>query len=82
MIDGLDQDSEPLHIRIQTRWTDSHYEILVENNGTDFEPVDDGEPHIALKNIQQRLEMMCRGQRTIMPRKEGGTVVKVTIPRR
>ncbi len=79
---GLDQDSEPLHIRIQTRRTDSHYEILVENNGTDFEPVDDGEPHIALKNIQQRLEMMCRGQMTIMPRKEGGTVVKVTIPRR
>ena len=41
---------------------------------------DDREPHIALKNIRQRLEMMCGGTMTIRPRKEGGTVVTVTIP--
>ena len=41
---------------------------------------DDREPHLALKNIRQRLEMMCNGKMTIQPRKEGGTVVKVTIP--
>ena len=77
---GMDPDSEPLHIVIRTGRTESGSEIIVENDGADFEPADDSEPHIALKNIQQRLEMMCRGKMTITPRKEGGTVVKVTIP--
>ena len=77
---GMDQDSEPLHILIRTNRTVSGNEIIVENNGTDYKPADDSEPHIALKNIQQRLEMMCHGKMTIMPRKEGGTAVKVTIP--
>ena len=40
----------------------------------------ESEPHIALANIQQRLEMMCGGKMTIMPRGGGGSVVKVTIP--
>ena len=77
---GMDQDSEPLHIFIHTRRTDSSNEIIVENNGADFKPVDDNEPHIALKNIQHRHQMMCGGSMTIMPREGGGTVVKVTIP--
>ena len=79
---GMDPDSEPLHIYIRTNRTDSGSEIIVENNGADFEPADDNEPHIALKNIQQRLEIMCSGKMVITPRKGGGTVVKVTIPRR
>ena len=78
---GMDPDSEPLHIFIRTVKTDSGSEIIVENNGVDFEPADDQEPHIALKNIQQRLEMMCHGKMTITPRTGGGTAVKVTIPR-
>ena len=78
---GMDPDSEPLRILIQTVRTDVGSEIIVENNGADFEPADDNdEPHIALKNIQHRLEMMCHGKMTIAPRKGGGTVVKVTIP--
>ncbi len=77
---GMDPDSEPLHISIKTRETDSGSEIIVEDNGPGFEPADDNEPHIALANIQQRLEMMCGGKLTITPRNGGGTVVKVTIP--
>ena len=60
--------------------TDFGSEITIENNGADYKPVDDSEPGIALKNIQQRLGMMCGGKMTIMPRKEGGTVVTITIP--
>ena len=77
---GMDQDSEPLRIFIRTRATDSGSEIIVENSGADFKPADDNEPHIALKNIRQRLQMMCGGRMTITPREGGGTVVKVTIP--
>ena len=77
---GMDQDSEPLHIFIRTDRTDSGSEIIVENNGTDFEPAGDSGGGLALKNIRQRLEMMCRGEMTITPRRGGGTVVKVTLP--
>ncbi len=77
---GMDPDSEPLHIFVRTRETDSGSVITVEDTGSGFEPTDDSEPHIALNNIRQRLEMMCRGKLTITPREGGGTVVKVTIP--
>ena len=30
-----------------------------------FDPAGDGEPHTALMNIRQRLEIMCRGSLTI-----------------
>ena len=77
---GMDPDSAPLRITISTRATEAGSEIIVEDNGPGFAPADDTEPHIALTNIQQRLEMMCGGKLTIMPRAQGGTVVKVTIP--
>ena len=77
---GMDPDSAPLRIRIATRKTDAGSEILVEDNGTGFEPIEDNEPHIALKNIRQRLKMMCGGSMTITPREGGGTLVSVTIP--
>jgi sensor histidine kinase YesM len=77
---GLDPDSDPLRISIRTRETDSGSEVIVSDNGPGFEPIDDNRPHIALANIRQRLELMCGGKMTIMPREGGGTVVKLTIP--
>jgi hypothetical protein len=77
---GRDPDDGPLHISIRTRKTDSGSEIVVADNGRGYVPVDDNEPHIALKNIQQRLEIMCGGQMTITPNDGGGTVVTVTVP--
>ena len=77
---GMDPDAEPLHIWIRTGRTGSGSVITVENSGAPFEPADDSEPHIALANIRQRLELMCHGEMTIMPREGGGTVVRVTIP--
>jgi hypothetical protein len=77
---GMDPEYAPLHISIRTRETDSGSEITVEDNGPGFAPADDCEPHIALENIRQRLEMMCNGKMTIHPREGGGTVVTVTIP--
>ena len=77
----LDPNGDPLRISVRTRLTDSGSEIIVENNGADFKPSDDNEPHIALSNIEQRLAMMCRGKMTISPREGGGTIVKLIIPR-
>ena len=78
---GMDPNAdEPLRIFVKTRRTDSGSEIIVENNGPDFNPADDDQPHIALNNIRQRLEMMCKGKLTIAPREGGGTVVIVSVP--
>lgn len=62
------------------RKTDTGSEIIIADNGRGFAPSDDSEPHIALKNIRQRLEMMCRGSLAITRADGGGTIVTVTIP--
>ena len=77
---GRDPNAAPLRISIRTRKTDSGSEITVLDSGRGFALTDNSEPHIALINIRQRLEMMCGGSLTIAPNDGGGTVVKVTIP--
>lgn len=83
---GMDLDSEPLHIIIRTRHTDSGgsgssaAEIIVEDTGNGFDSSDESKSHTTLTNIRQRLEMMCGGHMDITPREGGGTVVTVTIP--
>ena len=77
---GMSASSDPIHISVITRQTDTGSEIIVEDDGPGFNPVDDNEPHIALNNIRQRLELMCKGELDIAPREGGGTSVKVTIP--
>ena len=77
---GRDPYAGPFRISIRTRKTDSGSEIVVADNGRGFDPDDDNEPHTALKNIQQRLEIMCNGSLTITSNDGGGTVVTVTIP--
>ena len=78
---GMNPDAEPLHIYVKTRKTAAGNEITVENDGPDFNPANDNEPHIALANIKERLKMMCGGKLEIAPRENGGTVVKVIIPK-
>ena len=77
---GMDPDADPLMITIRTRETEAGSEITVEDSGVGFDPSEDNEPHIALANIKQRLEMMCNGKVIAMPREGGGTVIKVIIP--
>ncbi len=77
---GRDPYAGPFHISIRTRKTDTGSEITVSDNGRGFGPCDDDAPHIAIKNIEQRLEIMCGGTMTIAQRDGGGTVVTLTIP--
>ena len=80
---GMSSSSDPIHISVITRQTDKTVEIVVEDDGVGFDPAgnsDDNDPHIALNNIKQRLEMMCKGTLKISPREGGGTSVKITIP--
>ena len=77
---GMDPDSEPLHIFIQTRHNGSCTQIIVRDTGSGFDPAKAKCPNMALSNIQQRLEIMCNGSMTITQREGGGTEVTVTIP--
>ena len=77
---GMDPDGEPLRIAIRTREAEEGSQITVEDNGGGFDPRENDGSHIALANIRERLKMMCRGKLDILPRKGGGTAVKVTIP--
>ena len=77
---GVDPDAEPLHITIHTREVKSGVEITVEDTGPGFAQKDNSEPHIALANIRERLEMVCNGKLTIHVGKSGGTTVRIFIP--
>ena len=76
---GMDPDSDPLHISIRTRDTDSGIEIIVEDNGPGFDLSDENKPHVALENIRQRLEMMCDGKLDVITYDKVGTTIIVTI---
>ena len=77
---GRDPYAGPFRIAVRTRRTDAGSEIVVEDNGRGFDAGEDSEPHIALRNIRERLEMMCGGEMTITLNNGVGTVVKVMIP--
>ena len=78
---GRDPYAGPFHISIRTRKTNTSSEIIIADDGCGFSPTaEDNEPHIALNNIRERLEFMCKGSLTIMPNDGGGTVVTVSIP--
>ena len=79
----MSSSSDPIHIHVLTKQTGKSVEIIVEDDGVGFDPArnsDADDPHIALNNIKERLEMMCKGKLTISPREGGGTSVKITIP--
>lgn len=77
---GVDPDLDPLYITVRTREVKQGAEITVEDTGPGFSRNDNNEPHFALGNIRERLEMMCKGTLTISERDGGGTVVKIFIP--
>ena len=77
---GLDPELDPLCISILTSEVENGVEISVIDTGPGFGEIDNDEPHIALKNIRERLEMMCGGALTVEEREQGGTLVTVFIP--
>ncbi|MBR0413385.1 MAG: histidine kinase [Eubacterium sp.] len=77
---GLDPELSPLHITIKTRKTENGYELIVADTGPGFGENDNNEPHVALANIKERLEMMCGGTLTIISSSAEGTTVKIFIP--
>ena len=69
-------------VTISTRRTEEGVQITVADTGVGFDPetyMDDGKPHIGIRNVKERLWNMVGGSLSITS-SENGTVAVVTIP--
>jgi LytS/YehU family sensor histidine kinase len=69
-------------VTISTNRTDKAVQITIADTGVGFDPdnyMDDGKPHVGIRNVRERLENMVGGSLSISS-SENGTVAVVTIP--
>ena len=78
---GIGQTHRPERIFLCTRAVDGGAEILIEDDGTKYEPSSDGAAHVGLANVRERLALMCGGTLEIGPRTGGGTLVRIFVPK-
>lgn len=76
---GMDLDEDALQILIKTRQTSGGFTLTVKDTGKGFGKNNNNDPHIALNNIRQRLEIMCGGTLSYKS-SEKGTTVTIFIP--
>lgn len=77
---GLNIDSiEPLRVSIKTEKVEKGSVIIISDTGPGISDKDNGEPHIALNNIRERLSAI-NGTLTISPNEKEGTIVSIYIP--
>ncbi len=72
-------------ILITTRETDSSYVITISDNGVGFDVEgyrkEDDNGHVGIRNVQERLKMMCDGELSIQSVLDYGTEVVIKIPK-
>ncbi len=83
---GLRKRKSDARVIISTKESNDFYYILVEDNGIGFDPdsrmqEDPEHPHIGLKNIRERLKLVCEGSLEIRSIPNEKTVVTIKIPR-
>ena len=69
-------------VTISTRKTDEGVQITIADTGVGFDPdnyMEDGKPHVGIRNVRDRLQNMVGGNLSITSSKNG-TVAVVTIP--
>ena len=72
------------HLYITTRETNDFYEIEIRDTGVGFDPSlpkNDGDTHIGIDNVRQRLEALCGGILTIDSTVGVGTTALIQIPK-
>jgi len=71
-------------VTISTKETESDYQVIISDNGAGFDSAktaDDGEPHIGINNVRQRLSAQCGGSLEIEGKPGAGTTAKIIIPK-
>ena len=69
-------------VTIATRRVNAGYVVTVSDTGVGFDPrhyMEDGKPHIGIRNVEERLRRLIGGTLSITSTPEG-TVAVVTIP--
>ena len=69
-------------VTIATRKTEDYYEVSITDDGPGFDPdaLPDGETHIGIRNVRERLQSACNGMMLIESGKGAGTTVTLRIP--
>ena len=71
-------------ITIMTRETPEAYVITVTDTGVGFDPAkpkQDGQPHLGLKSVRDRLTTMSGGRLEVASVPDQGTTVTIAIPK-
>ena len=78
----LDGQIEDANIVIRTGKKGGLHIVTVIDNGVGFDPdkIADDKNHVGMKNTQNRLEVMCKGELEIDSTPGGGTTVRMIIP--
>ncbi|MBR1841645.1 MAG: histidine kinase [Oscillospiraceae bacterium] len=79
---GIGKTHHEERIFICSRAVEGGAEVIVEDNGTKYEPSLNSSLHVGLENIRERLSMMCGGTLSIAPRADGGTIVRIFVPKK
>lgn len=78
---NVDGGKPPVHIRISSFKVDGGSKVVIEDDGAGAQiPAEEEHGHVGLKNVADRLELLCGGTLTVSSRPEGGTVVTVFVP--
>jgi hypothetical protein len=70
-------------VSVSTRHLENAHEIVIRDNGIGFSEKDimnDGQNHIGIKNVRERIETLCGGTLTIQSAPGAGTTVTIRIP--
>jgi signal transduction histidine kinase len=68
-------------VLIKTEETENMFLITVTDNGIGFRESKEERIHVGLENVRYRLASMCAGRLEIENKIEGGTTVKILIPK-
>lgn len=72
-------------VNVATIEKEGEYVVTVSDTGQGFDVgryADDGETHIGIENVRQRLRDMCDGTLEIESEIGKGTTVRITIPKK
>lgn len=77
---GIDPAGNVLNILVRAERSEEGYVVTVEDNGSDKGRSGPEGTHVAVKNITNRLKMMCNGSLELIKKDGGGAVVRIVIP--
>ena len=81
---GISQKRGGGQVTVATRATETHYQITVTDTGKGFDPAryqEDGQVHIGIENVRERLRIRCGGTLTIESAEGQGTVATILLPK-